>query len=57
MQVLVIDGHHRLEAFRPLGYDRVLIKYLHSSQLGKNLPNGTYYRSIQELLNAAAISN
>lgn len=56
-QVLVVDGHHRLEAFRQLGYDRVPIKYLHSSQLGKVLSDGTYYRSIQELLDAVRISN
>ncbi len=56
-QALVVDGHHRLEAFRQLGYDRVPIKYLHSSQLGRILPDGTYYRSIQELLDAAEISN
>lgn len=56
-QVLVVDGHHRLEAFRQLGYDRVPIKYLHSSQLGNTLSDGTYYRSIQELLDAARISN
>ena len=53
----VVDGHHRLEAFRQLGYDRVPIKYLHSSQLGKILPDGTYYRSMQELLDAVDISN
>jgi len=56
-QVLVVDGHHRLEAFRQLGYDRVPIKYLHSSQLGRMLPDGTYYRSIEELLDAVEISN
>ena len=56
-QVLVVDGHHRLEAFRQLGYDRVPIRYLHSSQLGKNFSDGTYYRSIQELLDAVEISN
>ena len=56
-QALVVDGHHRLEAFRELGYDRVPIRYLHNSQLGRTLPNGTYYRSIQELLNASEISN
>ena len=55
-EALVVDGHNRLEAFRQLGYDRVPIKYLHSSQLGKTLPNGTYYRSIGELL-AGKISN
>lgn len=53
----MVDGHNRLEAFRQLGYERVPIKYLHSSQLGKTLPNGTYYRSIQELLDAVEISN
>ena len=52
-QVLVVDGHHRLEAFSQLGYDRVPIKYLHGSQLGKTLSDGTYYRSIEELLDAA----
>ena len=51
-QVLVVDGHHRLEAFRQLGYDRVPIKYVHGSQLGKILPNGIYYRPLQELLDA-----
>jgi hypothetical protein len=56
-QALVVDGHHRLEAFRQLGYDRVPIKYLHSSQLGKTLPDGTYCRSLQELLDGAKISN
>ena len=56
-QVLVVDGHHRLEAFRQLGYDRVPIKYLHSSQLGKVLSDGTYYRSLEELLTAAKLSN
>ncbi|MEY8268738.1 ParB/RepB/Spo0J family partition protein [Lachnospiraceae bacterium 64-25] len=56
-QVLVVDGHHRLEAFRQLGYDRVPIKYLHSSQLGKTFPNGTYYRSIQELLDTIDIKS
>ena len=56
-KALVIDGHHRLEAFRQLGYNRVPIKYLHSSQLGKILPDGSYYRPIQELLDAAALYN
>lgn len=56
-QALAVDGHHRLEAFRQLGYDRVPIKYLHSSQLGKMFPDGSYYRTIEELLDAAKISN
>lgn len=55
-QALVVDGHHRLEAFRQLGYDRVPIKYLHSSQLGKTFPDGTTYRSLTELLDGAKIS-
>ncbi|MCH5345426.1 MAG: ParB N-terminal domain-containing protein, partial [Acetatifactor sp.] len=54
-QVLVVDGHHRLEAFRQLGYDRVPIRYLHSSQLGKTYPNGAYYRSLEELLDGLGI--
>ena len=50
-QALVVEGHHRLEAFRQLGYDRVPIKYIHSNQLGKTQADGfTYYRSLQELL-------
>lgn len=56
-KVLIVEGHHRLEAFRQLGYNRVPIKYLHSSQLGKILCDGTYYRSLQELLDAAKIFN
>ncbi len=46
----VVDGHHRLEAFKNLGYDRVPIKYLHKTQLGKTSVGGDYYRSIGELL-------
>jgi len=55
-QVLIVNGHHRLEAFRQLGYTRVPIKYVHSSQLGKIQPNGEYYRSLSELL-AGIIGN
>lgn len=51
-----LSGHYPIEAFKQLGYDRVPIKYLHSSQLGKNLPDGTYYRTIEELL-ASVINN
>lgn len=47
---LIADGHHRFEAFRQLGYDRVPIKYIHKSQLGKTLKDGTYIRTLQELL-------
>lgn len=56
-KVLIVEGHHRLEAFRQLGYNRVPIKYLHSSQLGKILSDGTYYRSLQELIDAAKFFN
>ena len=50
-KALVVDGHHRLEAFRQLGYDRVPIKYIHGNQLGKIQKDGyTFYRSIDELL-------
>ncbi len=50
-QALIVEGHHRFEAFRQLGYDRVPIKYIHSNQLGKLQKDGfTYYRSLQELL-------
>ena len=40
---LVVDGHHRLEAFRRLGYKRVPIKYIHKNQI-KN-----YYRRLEDL--------
>ncbi|MDE5778976.1 MAG: ParB N-terminal domain-containing protein [Lachnospiraceae bacterium] len=49
-EALIVDGHHRFEAFRQLGYDRVPIKYIHKSQLGKTLEDGTYVRNLQELL-------
>lgn len=49
----IVDGHHRLEAFKNLGYDRVPIKYLHKTQLGKTSVNGDFYRSIEELLDGA----
>lgn len=49
-EALIENGHHRLEAFRQLGYDRVPIKYLHMSQLGKIAQDGSYIRSLQELL-------
>lgn len=55
-EALVVDGHHRLEVFRQLGYDRVSIKYIPSNKLRKSLPDGTYYRTIEELL-AGKISN
>lgn len=54
-RVFVVDGHHRLEAFVQLGYDRVPIKYLHSSQLGKTFSNGAYYRSLEELIESAKL--
>ena len=49
-EALVVEGHHRLEAFRQLGYEKVPIKYIHKSQLGKVQKDGTYYRSLEELL-------
>ena len=49
-EALIVDGHHRYEAFRQLGYDRVPIKYLHNSQLGQSLPSGDYYRTLEQLL-------
>lgn len=49
-EALVVQGHHRLEACNQLGYDRVPIKYLHKTQLGKIQPDGDYYRGIYELL-------
>ena len=48
---MIVEGHHRLEAFRQLRYDRVPIKYIHGNQLRKLQKDGfTYYRSLQELL-------
>ncbi|WP_289811371.1 polymorphic toxin-type HINT domain-containing protein, partial [Thomasclavelia cocleata] len=49
-EVLIVDGHHRYEAFKQLGYKRVPIKYLHKSNLGKSLPDGNYYRTLEQLL-------
>lgn len=54
----MVDGHHRLEAFIQLGYDRVSIKYLHSSQLGKMSSDGlSFYRTLEELMDAARMFN
>jgi ParB-like chromosome segregation protein Spo0J len=55
-EALVVQGHHRLEAFRQLGYDRVPIKYVHKSQLGKIQNDGDYFRTLEELL-AGKIDN
>lgn len=49
-EALVVQGHHRLEAFRQLGYNRVPIKYIHKSQLGKIQKDGDYFRPISDLL-------
>ena len=49
-EALIVDGHHRYEAFKQLGYERVPIKYLHKSNLSKSLPNGDYYRTLEQLL-------
>ena len=45
-----------LEAFRQPGYDRVPIKYVHKSQLGKIQTDGDYFRTLEELL-AGKIDN
>jgi len=55
-RALIADGHHRFEAFRQLGYDRIPIRYLHKSQLGRILPDGTYVRPLHDLL-GGMISN
>ena len=49
------DGHHRYETFLQLGYDRVPIKYLHSFNLGKLLPDGTRIRTLYEILEGAKL--
>lgn len=51
----IVDGHHRYFAFLRLGYKRVPIKYLHSSDLGKNLLDGTYIRTIEEIIEGASL--
>ena len=55
-EALIVEGHHRLEAFHQLGYERVPIKYIHKSQLGKVQKDGTYYRTLEALLDGK-ISN
>lgn len=45
----VVDGHHRLEAFKSLGYDRVPIHYVHAEELGREGVHG-FLRSLEELL-------
>lgn len=45
-EALIVDGHHRYEAFQQLGYERVPVRYLHKSNLGKSMPNGDYYRTL-----------
>ena len=51
----IADGHNRYAAFVKLGYERVPIKYLHSSELGKNMFDGTYIRSLDEILDGASL--
>lgn len=51
----IVDGHHRYNAFVKLGYERVPIKYLHSSDLKKNMSDGTYIRSLDEILDGASL--
>ena len=51
----IVDGHHRYNAFLQLGYDRVPIKYLHSSDLGKILSDGTYIRALGDILAGAKL--
>jgi len=51
----IVDGHHRYNAFLKLGYERVPIHYLHSSDLGKNLSDGTYIRTLDEILSGALL--
>ncbi len=53
--VYIEDGHHRYEAFKQLGYDRVPIKYLHSSNLGRHLPNGTTIRTLDDILSGSEL--
>lgn len=50
----VVDGHHRLQAFMELGYERVPIHYIHSSELGRRGVHG-YLRSIEEIIEGARL--
>ena len=49
----IVDGHHRYNAFLQLGYERVPIKYLHSSNLGKIQSDGTFIRMLEDILAGA----
>ena len=51
----IVDGHHRYNAFLKLGYDRVPIKYLHNSNLGKVLQDGSYVRPLEDILAGAEL--
>lgn len=42
---LVIDGHHSLEAFKQLGFNRVPIRYMHKNQVYRE-----YGRTIDDIL-------
>ncbi|SEQ06008.1 ParB-like nuclease domain-containing protein [Lachnospiraceae bacterium RM5] len=51
----IVDGHHRYNAFLKLGYERVPIKYLHSYDLGKMTPDGTFIRTLEDILAGAKL--
>ena len=46
----IVGGHHKFNALLRLGYDRIPIKYLHSSDLGKTLSDGTFIRTIEDII-------
>jgi len=48
----IVDGHHRFEAYKCLGYQRVPIKYIHKYSLGKE---AAAYRTLNDILTGAAL--
>jgi|GEM_PF-5710559 len=50
-EAYIVDGHHRIEAFKEAGYNRIPIKYIHENQI-KN-----YGRSFSEMKSWANLIN
>jgi RHS repeat-associated protein len=48
----IVDGHHRYEAYKRLGYQRVPIKYIHKYSLGNEAASG---RSLNDILTGAEL--
>jgi len=43
-KALIVDGHHRVAAFKKLGYKRIPVQYIQSARLKK------YYRILEDML-------